>query len=81
MKINKNVREVLIKYINLGLVSVENGSKHVKVRNLLTLDWIPVAGSPSDYRAKRKFQNDLKNLVENGRGLIYAKTGHLPILG
>lgn len=62
-------------------ISLEDGSKHAKVRHLVTNDWIPVAGSPSDHRTIKNFDAALRRLVTYGRGVVYAKTGHLPIAG
>lgn len=72
---------MLDKHVKLRIISIEDGSKHLKIRNLLTLDWIPVAGSPSDCRSIKNFEGDLCNLINYGKGLIYAKTGRFPIKG
>lgn len=74
-----DTRKILQKTIaNSGVIRLENGAKHAKVRNLITGDWIPVAGSPSDHRAMKNFETALRRLAEYGQGLVYAKTGHLP---
>lgn len=72
-------RKLLQKTIaSTGVIRVEDGAKHAKARNLVTGDWIPVAGSPSDHRALKNFEAALRRLAEYGQGLVYAKTGHLP---
>lgn len=74
-----DTRKLLKKTIaNSGVLSLEDGAKHVKVRHLVTGDWIPVAGSPSDHRTMKNFQAALRRLVACGQGFVYAKTGHLP---
>ena len=62
-----------------GAICLEHGGKHAKVRHNITKDWIPVAGSPSDHRSTRNFKAALRHLVADGKGIIYAKTGHFPI--
>ena len=65
---------------NSGRISLEDGSKHAKVRHVVTHDWLPVAGSPSDHRSIKNFEAALRRLVAHGQGLVYAKTGHLPMV-
>ena len=65
------------KFVDLGVLIIENGSKHAKIRHKVTKDWIAVAGSPSDHRSLKNFKANLKNLVTYGKGTIYQKTGRL----
>lgn len=75
-----DTRKILKKTIAIsGLIGLEDGAKHAKVRHIVTGDWIPVAGSPSDHRTMRNFEAALRRLVAYGQGCVYAKTGHLPI--
>jgi hypothetical protein len=78
--IPNDTRKLLRKTItSSGIISLEDGAKHAKVRHLVTSDWIPVAGSPSDHRTTKNFEAALHRLVTYGQGFVYAKTGHLPI--
>lgn len=61
-----------------GSLIVEGGSRHCKVRNIVSRDWIPIPGTPSDWRSLRNFRHALRRLASRGEGFIYAKTGHLP---
>lgn len=78
--IPRDIRELLKKTIaNSKMLRLEDGTKHAKVRHLVTRDWIPVAGSPSDHRTSKNFEASLRRLVTYGEGFVYAKTGHLPV--
>ena len=78
--IPRDVRELLKKTIaNSAVLHLEDGAKHAKVRNLVTRDWIPVAGSPSDHRTIKNFKTSLRRLLTHGEGFVHAKTGHLPV--
>ena len=75
-----DTRKLLKKTIaNSGILCLESGTKHAKVRHLISRDWIPVAGSPSDHRTAKNFEAALRRLVAHGQGLVYAKTGHTPV--
>jgi hypothetical protein len=75
-----DTRKLLKKTIaNSGMISLEDGAKHAKVRHLVTGDWITVAGSPSDHRTMKNFEAALRRLFAYGQGFVYAQTGHLPI--
>lgn len=63
---------------NSAVLRMEDGKKHSRVRNLISGDWIPVSGSPSDHRTMKNFAASLHRLAVFGQGLVYAKTGHLP---
>jgi hypothetical protein len=76
--IDPAMRKVLATYQNYTNLQLEDGGKHVKLRNITTKDWIPVAGSSSDRRAAKNFDASLYRLTTFGQGLIFAKTGHLP---
>jgi hypothetical protein len=76
---HRDTRKLLQKTIAIsGVVRLEDGAKHAKVRHLVTGDWIPVAGSPSDHRSIKNFEAALRRLATYGQGFVYAKTGHLP---
>lgn len=76
-----DIRKLLEKLmVNSGVLSLEDGTKHVKVRNGITGDWILVAGSPSDHRTMKNFEAALNRLVVHGRGFVYAKTGNIPAM-
>lgn len=59
---------------------LRDGSKHPKLVNMMTKDWIPVPGTPSDRRSRQNFRAALRRLAEKGEGVIYAKTGRLPTI-
>lgn len=61
-----------------GDLVLEDGAKHARVRSLKSRDWLPIPGSPSDHRAIKNFRSALHRLASDGRGFIFAKTGHLP---
>lgn len=46
---------------------VEQGKKHVKVRHPGTQDFVPIAGSPSDYRSLKNFASDVTVAESPGR--------------
>jgi hypothetical protein len=74
-----DTRKLLKKTIaSSGIISLEDGAKHAKVRHLVTTDWIPVAGTPSDHRTMKNFEAALRRLVAHGQGFVYSKTGHMP---
>lgn len=75
--IDPAMRKILVKHRDASL-QLEDGGKHAKVRNLITKDWIPIAGSSSDRRAVKNFDADLHRLLTFGQGLIFAKTGRYP---
>lgn len=54
---------------------IERGKKHVKVRHPETQDFVPVAGSPSDYRSLRNFASDIRRLAATGHGNISRRKG------
>lgn len=60
-------------------LAIETGTKHSKLRNIQSGDWLPLAGSPSDHRAIKNFKAALNRLIESGQGFIYAKNGNLPM--
>jgi len=69
-------RKLLKKAIaSSGLISLEDGSKHAKVRHVLTGDWIPVSGTPSDHRSTKNFEASLRRLTAYGQGVVAAKKG------
>jgi hypothetical protein len=76
-RIDAKLRPLLNRYMNSDLV-LEAGTRHLKIRNRISGDFLPVAGSASDHRAVKNFEADLRRLVACGQGLIFAKTGHLP---
>ena len=70
----------LARFKNIGHLEVRDGRKHAKLVNLLTQDWIPIAGTPSDFRSRTNFRVAVRRLAEKGEGVIYAKTGRLPTI-
>jgi hypothetical protein len=72
--IDPAMRKILRQYSKLPFLAIEDGSKHARVRNLRTNDWLPIAGSSSDRRAVRGFEIQLRRLVDLGQGFIHAKT-------
>lgn len=56
-------------------LQIETGSKHNKLRNLTSGDWLPLPGSSSDHRACKNFAASVKRLMATGQGFIHAKSG------
>ncbi|QEP41837.1 hypothetical protein D5085_00950 [Ectothiorhodospiraceae bacterium BW-2] len=78
--IDRNIMKILRPFLKQNsALSIENGSKHNKLRHRLTGDWLLLAGSVSDHRAMKNFQADLKRFVTTGEGFIYRQTGTLPL--
>lgn len=65
------VKKALSKYHNL---TIEKGRKHCKIRNLRSMDFLVVPGSPSDHRGLRNLTKALDALGIQGHGLIYSRT-------
>jgi hypothetical protein len=76
--IHREIRDMIAPYLRTGVLILEDGAHHAKVRNPRTQDFLPLAGTPSDHRAARNFQAALRRLVDYGEGLIFCKTGHFP---
>lgn len=76
--IHRETREMITPYLRTGVLILEDGTRHAKVRNPRTQDFLPLAGTPSDHRCARNFQAALRRLIDCGEGLIFHKTGHLP---
>lgn len=76
--IHREIREMITPYLRTGALILEDGTRHAKVRNPRTQDFLPLAGTPSDHRCTRNFQTALRRLIDCGEGLIFRKTGHLP---
>lgn len=56
-------------------MDLENGKKHARLVNRRTGDFVPLAGSSSDYRAARNAKAAARRLSKTGCGFIFAKTG------
>lgn len=76
--IDRDIREMITPYLRTGVLILEDGARHAKVRNPRTQDFLPLSGTPSDHRCARNFQAALRSLIDSGEGLIFCKTGHLP---
>jgi len=76
--ISREVEKVLSKFTHYPCLTVEDGSKHAKVRNVFSRDWLPLPGSTSDRRGIHNLESCLKRLAITGKGFIYAKTGRSP---
>lgn len=57
------------------LLSLQDGSRHARVVNRQTGDFVPVPGSSGDSRAPKHLKCALARLATSGRGLIAAKRG------
>ena len=80
-KVNMTILGLITPYLRSGILILEKGERHTKVRNPSSLDFLPLSGSPSDHRAFNNFAADLRRLVERGEGFIHRKTGRLPLAG
>lgn len=76
--IHRDIRDMITPHLRTGVLILEDGARHAKIRNPRTQDFLPLAGSPSDHRGARNFQAALRRLIDCGEGLIFTKTGHLP---
>jgi hypothetical protein len=76
--IHHEIQKLLTPHLHAGILVIEDGSRHAKIRNTRSQDFLALAGTPSDHRAVRNFRSDLRRLIENGEGFIFRKTGHLP---
>lgn len=65
-------------FVALPWMKLEDGKRHARLVNQYTGDFIPLSGSSSDHRAALNAKAAARRLAETGRGLIFAKTGHLP---
>jgi hypothetical protein len=76
--VHHEIQKLIAPYLRTGILVLEDGTRHAKIRNIRSLDFLALAGTPSDYRAVRNFRSGLRHLVEDGKGFIFRKTGHLP---
>jgi len=80
MKINyidPELRTILKKFMpNHPQLFVVAGSRHAKVFNRVTGDWLPLSGSCGDRRGRRNFERGLRHLAELGQGVIFSKLNH-----
>ncbi len=76
--IDPELRKILEKFSHLPFLVTEDGTKHARVRNTQSGDWLPVAGSSGDRRSARNFEAGLRRLAKTGHGFIFCKTGRLP---
>lgn len=75
--VDRRMMEIIKKFACPWL-RIEGGSKHRRIRNTRSGDFLLVAGSASDVRAMRNFEATLRRLIEFGHGLIFSKTGRMP---
>ena len=54
-------------------LELKRGRKHVKMVHTKTKDFLVLPTSPSDHRATKNLQRDIKRLGEHGTGLIAAR--------
>lgn len=54
-------------------LTLERGSKHWRMRNLRSQDFLPIPFSPSDTRVSKHLRAQIRRLAEDGLGLIAAK--------
>lgn len=52
----------------------EPGSKHARVCSRRSGDFVTIPTSPSDWRAVRGFEGQIRRLAERGQGIIFART-------
>jgi hypothetical protein len=76
--IHNEIQKLIQPYLRTGILVLEDGTRHAKIRNARSQDFLALAGTPSDHRSSRNFRSDLHRLIENGEGFIFRKTGHLP---
>lgn len=79
--INTAILRLIKPYLRSGILILEDGARHAKIRNPSSRDFLPLAGSPSDHRAFENFATALSRLVERGEGFIFCKTGRIPSAG
>lgn len=77
-QIHHEIQNLIAPYLRTGILVLEGGTRHSKVRNIRSQDFLALSGSPSDHRSTLNFRSALRRLIENGEGFIFNKTGHLP---
>ncbi len=76
--VHHEIQKLIAPYLRTGVLVLEDGVRHAKIRNARSQDFLALAGTPSDHRAVRNFRSALRRLIKNGEGFIFGKTGHLP---
>ena len=76
--VHHEIQKLIAPYLCTGVLVLEDGTRHAKIRNAHSQDFLALAGTPSDHRAVRNFRSDLRRLIKNGEGFIFRKTGHMP---
>ena len=76
--VHLEIQKIIAPYLRTGILTLEDGARHAKIRNAQSQDFLALAGTPSDHRSVRNFRSDLRRLIKNGEGFIFHKTGHLP---
>ena len=72
-RISHEIRDVL----RLSWMKLESGTKHARLCNLHSGDFIPLSGSLSDRRSVLNAATAARRLARTGQGLIFARTGRL----
>lgn len=76
--VHHEIQMLIAPYLRTGILVLVDGTRHAKIRNTQSQDFLALAGTPSDHRAVRNFRLDLRRLIKNGEGFIFRKTGHMP---
>lgn len=79
MRTDTQMRALILQYPELHL-SHRPGCKHGwRVENPHSGDFLPISGSPSDFRSLNNFRAALRRLALTGAGLIASRTGRQPV--
>ena len=78
-QIDRNLRVVVRRALDLDpKLRLEHGARHYRVVHEDTGDFIPVATSSSDRRARANLEAGLRRLSAHGAGLVAARTHAAP---
>jgi len=73
--IDRSLQCVVQRYLSANtLLSLACGTRHARVVHSETLDFVPIAGSSSDWRTRSNLESSLRRLSQTGCGLIASKT-------
>lgn len=74
-KISSDLKKVIKKFLqDFPFLTLEEGGKHVKIRNTQSKDFIPLPTNPGCQRGMNNIINSLTKLARTGQGFIFSRT-------
>ncbi len=74
-QVDRNLRAVVRRALTLDpKLRLEHGTRHFRVVHADTGDFVPIATSSSDRRARANLESGLRRLSAHGVGLVAART-------